>query len=149
VFCVDEKSAIQALERLERVLPLSRGRLKRHGFEYYRHGTLSLCAALIHPHRCDHGQNHRPPHQSEFVAFLTDLVAHEPRGKELHIIADNRSAHKTKHVEQFLAAHPNVRLALHAELLILAQPGQKLVCQKLKRDVIRARSVHFSKGSQT
>ena len=42
VFCVDEKSAIQALDRLDPVLPLSPGRAERHGFEYYRHGTLSL-----------------------------------------------------------------------------------------------------------
>jgi hypothetical protein len=43
---VDEKSAIQALDRLDPVLPLSPGRAERHGFEYYRHGTLSLYAAL-------------------------------------------------------------------------------------------------------
>ena len=46
VFCVDEKSAIQALDRLDPVLPLSPGRAERHGFEYYFHGTLSLYAAL-------------------------------------------------------------------------------------------------------
>jgi transposase len=42
VFCVDEKTAIQALDRLDPVLPLSPGRAERHGFEYVRHGTLSL-----------------------------------------------------------------------------------------------------------
>ena len=31
VFCVDEKTAIQALDRLDPVLPLSPGRLERHG----------------------------------------------------------------------------------------------------------------------
>src|SRR5882757_4968469 len=41
VFAVDEKTAIQALDRLDPVLPLSPGRAERHGFEYYRHGTLS------------------------------------------------------------------------------------------------------------
>jgi transposase len=46
VFCVDEKTAIQALDRLDPVLPLSPGRVERHGFEYHRHGTLSLYAAL-------------------------------------------------------------------------------------------------------
>ncbi len=46
VFCVDEKTAIQALDRLDPVLPLSPGRAERHGFEYYPHGTLSLYAAL-------------------------------------------------------------------------------------------------------
>src|SRR5881397_646723 len=46
VFCVDEKTAIQALDRTDPVLPLSPGRAERHGFEYYRHGTLSLYAAF-------------------------------------------------------------------------------------------------------
>ena len=46
VFCVDEKSAIPAFDRLDPVLPMSPGRAERHGFEYYRHGTLSLYAAL-------------------------------------------------------------------------------------------------------
>ncbi len=46
VFCVYEKAAIQALDRLDPVLPLSPGRAERNGFEYYRHGTLSLHAAL-------------------------------------------------------------------------------------------------------
>ena len=46
VFCVDEKSAIQALDRTDRRLPLSPGRAERHGFEYVRHGTLSLYAAF-------------------------------------------------------------------------------------------------------
>ena len=34
VFCVDEKTAIQALDRRDPVLPLSPGRAERHGFEY-------------------------------------------------------------------------------------------------------------------
>src|ERR1700675_1830590 len=46
VFCVDEKTAIQALDRLDPVLPLSPGRLERHGFEYRHNGTLSLYATL-------------------------------------------------------------------------------------------------------
>lgn len=39
VFCVDEKTSIQALDRKDPVLPLSPGRAERHGFEYFRHGT--------------------------------------------------------------------------------------------------------------
>lgn len=34
MLCVDEKTAIQALDRLDPVLPLSPGRAERHGFEY-------------------------------------------------------------------------------------------------------------------
>ena len=110
VFCVDEKSAIQALDRLDPVLPLSPGRLERHGFEYYRHGTLSLYAAFNTQTGEVLGKT-APRHTSaEFVAFLADIVAHQPKRKEIHVICDNLSAHKTKAVEQFLAKHSNVRL---------------------------------------
>jgi transposase len=110
VFCVDEKTAIQALDRLDPVLPLSPGRLERHGFEYYRHGTLSLYAALNTRNGAVVGKTAARHTSQEFVAFLADLVANQPRGKEIHLIADNLSAHKTKRVAQFLAAHPKVHL---------------------------------------
>jgi transposase len=110
VFCVDEKTAIQALDRLDPVLPLSPGRMERHGFEYYRHGTLSLYAALNTRSGKVVGKTAARHTSQEFVAFLADLVANQPRGKEIHIIADNLSAHKTMRVEQFLAAHPKLHL---------------------------------------
>jgi transposase len=110
VFCVDEKTAIQALDRLDPVLPLSPGRLERHGFEYYRHGTLSLYAAFNTKTGEVLGKT-APRHTSaEFVAFLADILAHQPRRKEIHVICDNLSAHKTKAVDEFLAKHLNVRL---------------------------------------
>ena len=50
-------------------------------------------------------------HTSEqFVAFLTDIVAKQPAGQEIHVIADNLSAHKTKRVQEFLSEHPTVEL---------------------------------------
>lgn len=110
VFSVDEKSAIQALDRLDPVLPLSPGRAERHGFEYYRHGTLSLYAALNTRTGQVQGKT-IPRHTStEFVGFLGQIIASQPKEKEIHIIADNLSAHKTKEVSAFLQANPNVRI---------------------------------------
>ena len=110
VFCVDEKTAIQALDRLDPVLPLSPGRAESHGFEYFRHGTLSLYAALETRSGEILGKTARRHTSAEFVSFLDDLVASQPAGKVIHVIADNLSAHKTKLVEAFLNAHPNVRM---------------------------------------
>ena len=110
VFCVDEKTAIQALDRKDPVLPLSPGRAERHGFEYYRHGTLSLYAAFNTKTGEVLGKTASRHTSAEFVAFLSDLVAHQPRRKEIHVIVDNLSAHKTKRVEQFLDEHPRVKL---------------------------------------
>jgi transposase len=110
VFCVDEKSAIQALDRLDPVLPLSPGRAERHGFEYYRHGTLSLYAALDTKTGKVHGRTTARHTSADFVAFLSEIVANCPARQEIHIILDNLSAHKTKLVRDFLADHPNLKL---------------------------------------
>lgn len=48
VFCVHEKTAIQALDRKDPVPPLSPGRAGRHGFEYFRHGTAVAVRSLHH-----------------------------------------------------------------------------------------------------
>jgi len=110
VFCVDEKSAIQALDRLDPVLPLSPGRAERHGFEYYRHGTLSLYAAFNTRTGQVLGKTADRHTSQEFVAFLSDLVASQPVGRRIHVILDNLSAHKTRRVEAFLTSHPQVQL---------------------------------------
>jgi transposase len=75
VFCVDEKTAIQALDRLDPVLPLSPGRAERHGFEYYRHGTLSLYAALDTKTGRVHGRTTARHTSRDFVAFLAEVVS--------------------------------------------------------------------------
>jgi len=110
VFCVDEKTAIQALDRLDPVLPLSPGRAESHGFEYFRHGTLSLYAALETQSGEILGKTARRHTSAEFVSFLEDIVASQPAGKVIHVIADNLWAHKTKLVDAFLEAHPNVSM---------------------------------------
>jgi transposase len=110
VFCLDEKTAIQALDRLDPVLPLSPGRAERHGFEYYRHGTLSLYAALDVKTGTVLGDT-APRHTSdEFVRFLERLIASQSRHREIHIVLDNLATHKTQKVRTFLAAHPRVHL---------------------------------------
>jgi transposase len=110
IFCVDEKTAIQALDRKDPVLPLSPGRAERHGFEYYRHGTLSLYAALNTQTGVVLGKTAARHTSAEFIAFLTEVVASQPRRRAIHIILDNLSAHKTQRVRDFLAQHPHVHL---------------------------------------
>jgi hypothetical protein len=116
IFCVDEKTAVQALDRRDPILPLSPGRAERHGFEYVRHGTLSLYAALETQTGLILGKTAARHTSEEFVAFLEEIVGSQPREREIHIVADNLSAHKTAKVTDFLVAHP------HVHLLVLAEP---------------------------
>lgn len=142
VFAVDEKSHIQALDRLDPVLPLSPGRAERHGFEYKRNGTLSLYAALEVGTGRVEGMTAERHTSATFVRFLDQLVAATPKRKAIHIIADNLSAHKTKGVADWLAAHP--RVTLHYTPTYSSWLNQvELWFAKIERDMI-ARGIFTS-----
>ncbi len=135
VFCVDEKTAIQALDRRDPILPLSPGRAERHGFEYVRHGTLSLYATL----EVGTGKVEGMPaerHTSEaFVRFLDKVVATQPKRRQIHIICDNLSAHKTKRVAAWLEEHP--RVTIHYTPTYASWLNQiELWFSKIQRDMI-------------
>jgi len=135
VFCVDEKTAIQALDRTVPVLPMSPGRLERHGFEYKRHGTLSLYSALNTRNGEVLAKTSARHTSQEFVAFVSNVVSQQPVNKEIHIIVDNLSAHKTKRVEEFLHEHPNVHM--HYTPTYSSWLNQvELWFAKIERDVI-------------
>ena len=150
VFCVDEKTAIQALDRLDPVLPLSPGRAERHGFEYFRHGTLSLYAALDTKTGRVHGKTAARHTSRDFVAFLEEVVSRCLPRQQVHIILDNLSAHKTQLVRDFLQRHPRVAVSLHAHLFLVAQPSRDLVRQNRARGH-RSRNFYLGpqSGSQT
>jgi len=142
VFCVDEKTAIQALDRLDPILPLSAGRAERHGFEYFRHGTLSLYAALNTQTGEVLGKTAGKHTSAEFVAFLEELTSGQPSKREIHVIVDNLSAHKTERVQLFLKEHPQVKL--HFTPTYSSWLNQvELWFSKIERDVI-ARGVFSS-----
>ncbi|MGD0965062.1 MAG: transposase [Candidatus Acidiferrales bacterium] len=66
---------------------------------------------LPHQDRRSAGQTGCAAHWvAEFATCHTDLAIDEPRGKEISVVADNLSAHKSRPVTDFLTAHPQVHL---------------------------------------
>lgn len=110
VFSVDEKTGIQAKSRVSPTRPAVPGLPVRREFEYVRHGTAALYAAL-NVHEGSVAAWVTDSTRSEnFVAFLEDLVHQTPGHLGLHCILDNLSAHKTPLVREFLEANPRVEL---------------------------------------
>ena len=107
VISVDEKPAIQALERAQGWLRLPNGRAVRgQNFEDKRHGTTTLFAALeVHTGRAQVG-HYRRRRRREFLDFMNRVVAQHP-DTELHVILDTLNTHKPKH-DRWLARHPQV-----------------------------------------
>lgn len=107
VISVDEKPAIQVLERAQGWLRLPNGRaLRGQGFEYKRHGTTTLFAALEVHTGIAYIAHHKRRRRVEFLDFMNRLVARYP-DTELHVVLDNLSTHKPKH-DLWLARHPKV-----------------------------------------
>jgi transposase len=107
VFCVDEKSQIQALDRTQPLLPLRPGQVERGTHDYKRHGTTSLFAALELKTSRVIGQLHRRHRSREFRQFLDAIEAQVPAGFEVHLIADNYGTHKTAMIRKWFAKRPH------------------------------------------
>jgi transposase len=110
VWSVDEKSGIQAKSRINPTKPAVPGIPARREFEYRRHGTAVLFAALDVHEGDVAGWVTDSTRSENFVCFLADLVRDTPAGLDLHCIVDNFAAHATKGVEEFLDQHPHVYL---------------------------------------
>ena len=103
VFCADEKTQIQALERTQPILPLRPGIPERQTHDYERHGTTTLFAALNVASGKVIGKCKKSHKAEDYVDFLKEIDRKSPKGKVLHIIADNNSSHKAPAVKEYLA----------------------------------------------
>ncbi len=110
VFCVDEKSQIQALDRSQPVLPMMPGVPQRVTHDYVRAGTTTLFAALEVATGKVIGSLHRRHRAEEFKKFLIKLDKEVPAGLEVHLVLDNYATHKTPAIKTWLLAHPRFHL---------------------------------------
>ena len=107
VLSLDEKTQIQALERSQLPLPLRTGRAATSTHDYKRHGVVDLYAALeVVTGNVVHQVTHS--HTSkDFIGFMKIVVKAHPK-KELHVIVDNASTHKTQDVKNWMKENPRV-----------------------------------------
>ncbi|WP_399129946.1 IS630 family transposase [Actinacidiphila sp. ITFR-21] len=136
VLSIDEKTAIQARERRYPSQPPAPGRTPRREFEYRRHGTASIVAALDVTTGQTLIETIQRNNAATFTAFLNRLDRLLPRDKDVHVVLDNGSSHTAKHTKEWLAAHPRWHVHWtppHASWLNQAE----LVFSALTRAVLR------------
>ena len=110
VLCVDEKPQIQALDRTAPLLPMQPGQPERRTYDYRRHGTTALFAALDVKTGNVIGALHRRHRAIEFEKFLKRIDTETPADLDIHLILDNYSTHKAPRIRRWLAGHPRFHL---------------------------------------
>lgn len=105
---VDEKPGVQAIGLTAPDLPPVPGKESSiaRDYEYVRHGTLSILAALD-LHTGEIIANVEPRHRScEFIDLLKRLDSHYPADAIIRVVLDNHSAHISKETMAYLASRP-------------------------------------------
>lgn len=102
---VDEKTGIQALERLYPTKPTRPGLIERREFEYVRHGTLTLMANF----EVALGQVIAPslgPTRTEvdFAAHIEQTIASDPEAEWVFVV-DQLNTHKSESLVRLVARH--------------------------------------------
>ena len=101
---VDEMTGIQAIERIEKDLPMRPGKVARREFEYIRHGTQTLIANLniatgkiIEP-TCGDSRT-----ESDFVLNIRHLIETDPDAQKWHLIMDCLNTHQSESLVRLVA----------------------------------------------
>ena len=110
VFCVDEKSSIQALDRTQPGLPMKPGRCGTMTHDYKRHGPSTLFAALNTLTGEVIGECNKRHRHQEFLSFIKKVEKQTQEDLDLHLIVDNYSTHKHKKVKAWLKRNKRVHL---------------------------------------
>ncbi len=142
VLSVDEKTSIQALDRTQPRLPMKPHRVERLSHEYKRNGTASLLAALeVHSGQI-HGQTIRHNNSETFIRFLRRMLQTYP-GKELYVVLDNGSSHRSKQTQAWVSKQKRVHLKFtptHASWLNQIEIWFGILTRKVvRRGIFRSR----------
>ena len=133
---IDEKTGIQAKSRTHPEVPLRPGRAARREFEYVRHGTVSIIAAM----NVATGEVITQPaarnDSAAFIRFLSLLDQCTAPGLRICLIMDNGSSHTSRATRAWIAAHPRFAVTYtpkHASWLNMIEQWFSVLARKLLR----------------
>jgi len=133
---VDEKTGIQAKSRKHHTRRAGRGRPERREFEYVRHGTVSLMAAMNVADGTIRSKIITRNNSDTFIEFLTEIDQALPAHRNIHLVMDNGSSHTSKATRKWLAAHPRFTVTYtpkHASWLNMVELVFSILTRRLLR----------------
>jgi len=136
VLSIDEKTGIQAKSRKHPTQSARPGRPARQDFEYVRHGTASLLAAMDVATGKVFAKDIAHNNSVTFIAFLDEIDDRTDDELAVHIVMDNGSSHTSKATKAWLADHPRFvvhHTPVHASWLNQVEGFFSILTRKLLR----------------
>ena len=133
---IDEKTGIQAKSRTHPEIPGRPGRDARREFEYVRHGTVSIIAAMNVATGEVIAQRIARNNSVTFIRFLVMLSQCIPPHLRIHLIMDNGSSHTSKAARAWIAGHPRFAVTYtpkHASWLNMIEQWFSVLTRRLLR----------------
>jgi transposase len=133
---IDEKTGIQAKTRKHPDIPARPGHDARREWEYKRHGTVSIVAAMNVATGEVISQRIRRNDSVTFIRFLAMLDQHIAPGQRIHLIMDNGSSHTSKATRAWIAARHRFSVTYtpkHASWLNIIEQWFSILTRKLLR----------------
>lgn len=133
---LDEKTGIQAKSRKHPTRRVRPSRPARREFEYVRHGTVSLIAAMNVGDGTIRGKIIERNNSVTFMEFLTEIDQAIPAHLNIHLVMDNGSSHTSKATRAWLTAHPRFTVTYtpkHASWLNMVEIFFSILTRRLLR----------------
>ena len=133
---VDEKTGIQAKSRKHPARQAAPRRRERREFEYVRHGTVSLMAAMDVTDGQVLGKIIARNDSATFTALLTEIDQAIPAHLDIQLVMDNGPSHTAKATRAWLAAHPRFQATYtpkHARWLNMVELWFSILTRRLLR----------------
>ena len=144
VLSIDEKTGIQAKSRKHPTQPMRPGRVERREFEYVRHGTASLIAALDVATGGVAATDVAHNDSAHFIEFLEQIETSIDPDLAIHVVLDNGSSHRSKTTKTWFADHPRFvvhHTPVHASWLNQVEAFFSILTRKvLKRGEFNSRA---------
>jgi transposase len=144
VVSVDEKTSIQALERLHKTLLMRPGQIERQEFEYIRHGTRCLIGSLVVPTGQIIGSVTAQRGKWDLVRHIRDVVEKFPHIKRFHWVMDNLNTHWTLELCRYLAVDSGCWSKGQEKLLRTGKERRSFLTTGCERHVVHFTPKHGS-----
>jgi transposase len=133
---IDEKTGIQAKSRKYQTISVAPGRPARREFEYRRHGTVSLLAAMNVVDGTVLASIIERNDSVTFIRFLTEIDQMIDPRLDIRLVMDNGSSHTSKLTRGWLRAHPRFHVhytPTHASWLNMIEIWFSILTRKVLR----------------